>query len=70
MMKLADYSDEFDRIKKQEEETLKILSQKEYSSPEEILNTVGKSIKNFASGYEQSDDITMLSIKYIGFGDE
>jgi len=37
-----------------------------YLSPEKMIKSVKKSINSFVSGYEQSDDITMLAIKYNG----
>ena len=45
-----------------------ILNQKGKDSltAEEILTAVGKDIETFSAGAEQSDDITMLGIKYLG----
>ena len=45
-----------------------ILNQKGKDSltAKEILTAVGKDIETFSAGAEQSDDITMLGIKYLG----
>jgi len=42
------------------------LCEKDYSSAEEIIKEVNKSIKSFVGDFEQSDDITMLAIRYNG----
>ena len=49
------------------DEQLKIkLETSRYLSPEKMIKAVKKSINTFTAGCEQSDDITMLAIKYMG----
>ena len=36
------------------------------ASPEDTLNNVLSSVRAFAGGAEQADDITMLSFRYTG----
>jgi len=49
----------------EEERLEKCLSENIYHSPIEMINAVNGHI--FVSGFEQSDDITMLVVKYNGF---
>ena len=39
-------------------------------SPKELVTTVNASIKAFTGGAEQSDDITMLALRYLGRSEE
>ena len=36
------------------------------SSPREMVQTMGEAVKAFVGGAEQSDDLTMLAIRYRG----
>jgi hypothetical protein len=49
-----------------EKRLLEILKKKSNGTPEEIIKSVHEAIKDFAGNAEQSDDITMLSVKYNG----
>lgn len=49
-----------------EERLEKELIQHKDSSPQEIINGIISSVKEFTKGTEQSDDITMLTLKYNG----
>ncbi|MGE4553539.1 MAG: PP2C family protein-serine/threonine phosphatase, partial [Desulfovibrionaceae bacterium] len=39
-------------------------------APKEMVSTVHASIKAFTGGAEQSDDITMVALRYLGRSDE
>jgi len=49
-----------------EEKLEGLLAEIKEGSPEEIIDTVYKSVKDHASGAVQSDDITMLALRYNG----
>lgn len=49
-----------------EERLEKELIKHKDSSPQEIINGIISSVKEFTKGAEQSDDITMLTLKYNG----
>ncbi len=49
-----------------EERLLKTLEDNSTSTPEEIVNAVMGAVKEFSTGVEQSDDITVLAIRYKG----
>jgi len=47
-----------------------LLSENEYTSPENLVQSITESVTEFAGEAEQSDDITMVAIEYIGVSDE
>ncbi len=49
-----------------EEKLESLLAEIKERSPEEIIDSVFKSVKDHANGAVQSDDITMLALKYNG----
>lgn len=48
------------------ERMLAALNASPHAEPEELLHNLNVSIKDFADGAEQSDDITMLSLQFYG----
>ncbi|OQA19990.1 MAG: Phosphoserine phosphatase RsbU [bacterium ADurb.Bin363] len=48
-----------------DERLKEILSARYYTSPEEMVGVVSGNVKEFSGNLEQSDDITMLVIKYM-----
>lgn len=48
----------------------KVLSQTDKEDVTGIINHVGREIKDFAQGASQSDDITMLALRFNGLGGE
>ena len=51
-----------------EERMKKVLNEDPEKKPEELIRRVYKEIQSFAGGAPQFDDITMLSLKYLGSG--
>ena len=47
-----------------------LFSENEYTSPQNLVHSIADSVAEFAGEAEQSDDITMLAIEYIGVSDE
>jgi len=48
-----------------EKKLVSLLEKYRDLSAEELVNTIGKEIVDFASGFPQSDDITMLAVRYF-----
>ena len=49
---------------------LDALNEAREGSQEEILGNVQRRVREFANGFEQSDDLTMLGFTYYGVEDE
>lgn len=49
-----------------EERLVEVMNRCQGKSAEQIIGTVDKSLKEFTGGAEQSDDITMLAMQYLG----
>ncbi|MEN8190846.1 MAG: SpoIIE family protein phosphatase [Thermodesulfobacteriota bacterium] len=45
---------------------LNLVNEKQYNSSQELIQTVAGSVATFAGRAEQSDDITMLGVRYTG----
>ncbi|MBQ2586881.1 MAG: SpoIIE family protein phosphatase, partial [Bacteroidaceae bacterium] len=41
------------------------LTEEGISIPEQMIHHMSEAVESFVNGYEQSDDLTMLAIKYI-----
>lgn len=53
-----------------ESATLDVLNSLPGASSEEIVGTILDAVRSFSSGAEQSDDITMLVVRYLGSDNE
>ena len=42
----------------------KVVRQQHYDTPTELINHMTEAVENFVSGAEQSDDLTMLAVRY------
>jgi sigma-B regulation protein RsbU (phosphoserine phosphatase) len=47
-----------------DEQLFNLLSPLSQTSPEAILNTIVESVKSFSGSHEQSDDITLLALRF------